>query len=61
MEDLSCTDLKCVWKEPHSKALEQYEPAPLEEHECYKKKFSKAMKLNLSAEVKKNSRYRIQL
>lgn len=35
---LSCTDLKCTWKQSHKRTLEMYMPRPLEEHVCFTKK-----------------------
>lgn len=35
LEVLSCTDIKCAWKQDHSKALEEYDAAPLKQHSCF--------------------------
>lgn len=35
LESLSCTDKTCEWKQVHSKALENYEVAPLMQHSCF--------------------------
>ena len=37
LDDLSCTDKKCTWKSEQKKVLGNYEPAPLFNHECFKK------------------------
>ncbi|KAK0165563.1 hypothetical protein PV328_004069 [Microctonus aethiopoides] len=35
---LSCTDVKCSWKQDHKRVLETYIPRPIEEHSCFCKK-----------------------
>jgi len=35
LEILSCTDLKCTWKEPQKKTLVHYSGTSIEHHECY--------------------------
>jgi len=34
LEILSCTDLKCTWKEQQKKILVQYSGTSIEHHEC---------------------------
>ncbi|KAK0160375.1 hypothetical protein PV328_007791 [Microctonus aethiopoides] len=35
---LSCTDVKCSWKQDYKRVLETYIPRPIEEHSCFRKK-----------------------
>ncbi|KAK0156928.1 hypothetical protein PV328_012111, partial [Microctonus aethiopoides] len=35
---LSCTDVKCSWKQDHKRVLETYIPRPIEQHSCFRKK-----------------------
>ncbi|KAK0075862.1 hypothetical protein PV326_011235, partial [Microctonus aethiopoides] len=35
---LSCTDVKCSWKDDHKRVLETDIPRPLKEHSCFCKK-----------------------
>ena len=45
-----CTDKKCLWSEPHSRALENYQAAPLRVHECFRNSFDKEYALNITDE-----------
>lgn len=36
LAELSCTDQTCSWKESHDKKIEDYEPAPLLKHKCFR-------------------------
>ncbi|KAK0165540.1 hypothetical protein PV328_004047 [Microctonus aethiopoides] len=57
---LSCTDVKCGWKQDHKRVLETYIPRPIEVHSCFRKKkeigymVTPAQKLKMQ-EIFKNS------
>lgn len=34
---MTCTDVKCAWKEKRKKAIEDLEPEPLKKHTCFAK------------------------
>ena len=45
LEEISCTETKCIWKERKSEATNKYKPQPLTDSECFAAK----------AKAKKNS------
>ncbi|XP_043472596.1 uncharacterized protein LOC122505181 [Leptopilina heterotoma] len=48
LEIATCTDTKCLWSSPHTKVLENYEPAPLKNHECFANAFDKEYEINIT-------------
>lgn len=36
---LSCTDVRCAWKDPLQATLQQYDATTVENHECHKKHY----------------------
>ncbi|OXU17294.1 hypothetical protein TSAR_003241 [Trichomalopsis sarcophagae] len=50
---LSCTDKKCGWKQDHSKALEEYDAAPLIQHSCFAEPAVKTKKIVNASSIKR--------
>ncbi|XP_051156911.1 uncharacterized protein LOC127278964 [Leptopilina boulardi] len=53
LDSVSFTDKKCLWDNPRTACLEQYEPAPIEIHDCCADKFKKEYSFSVSDETKK--------
>ena len=35
LDNLSCTDVKCVWSHSHKETLEKYKATRVRDHECF--------------------------
>lgn len=53
MDLVSSTDTKCLWKMPHTKAMEKYIPSPLAVHDCLHECFNKKYSVSISEEDRK--------
>ncbi|OXU16648.1 hypothetical protein TSAR_000744 [Trichomalopsis sarcophagae] len=47
-DDLSCTDAKCLWREPQKITLDQYKATRVKDHECYSKLYKGCQTVSLS-------------